>query len=182
MHYYRVTEVLYPFTGLKFVNTEVLENAAARGTKVHSICEGIVRGLDPWNLKDELAGYVESFQKWWGKGHDVKAIEKRFYCDKLGITGQVDLILETPRGDIICDLKTSQQESKSWLLQGSAYSYMAKNAGYDVKDIMFMRLRRDGKYPAIHFYQENMDLFRKTLEVFEYFHATKKHLVERGKI
>lgn len=182
MHYYRVTEILYPFSGLKFVDSQVLENAAVRGTKVHNICEGIVKGLEPWDIEENLSGYVDSFKKWWRKGHEVLAVEKRFYCEDLGITGQVDLILKTPKGDVICDLKTSQQESKSWLLQGSAYSYMASKSGYSPKTIMFLRLKRDGSYPKEHFYAENMDLFRKTLDVFEYFHATKKQLVERGKV
>lgn len=180
MGYYRVTEVLYPYSGMKYVKKDVLENAAVRGTKVHNACEGVARGLDPWPLTDDLQGYFDSFLKWWNKGHQVLDVEKRFFCDDLSITGQVDLILESPRGVVICDLKTSQQESKTWCMQGSAYSYMAKKAGYDVKNIMFLQLFRDGSYPKEYFYSEDMDMFRKCLDVFERFFATKKQKKSRG--
>lgn len=180
MGYYRVTEILYPFSGMKYVKSDVLENAAVRGTKVHNACEGIARGLDPWPLDESLQGYMDSFMSWWGKGKNVLAVEQRFFSDTYGITGQVDLILNTPQGQILCDLKTSQQESKSWRLQGSAYSHMAKESGYDIKGILFLRLRRDGSFPKMHFYQEDMGMFKKCLDVFEYFFANKKQKKSRA--
>lgn len=174
MDHYRVTEVLYHFTGMKFVKTDILENAAVRGTKVHAACEGVARGLDPWELSPECQGYFDSFMRWWEKGQDVLAVEKRFFSDRLGITGQVDFILDTPRGHLICDLKTSAQESKTWRYQGSAYSYLAREAGYEPVGIMFLKLDRDGKYPREYYYEENMEMFCKVLEVYEEFFATKK--------
>ena len=173
MEYQRVTEILYPFTGMKYIDPTILENAAVRGTKVHNICEGIVNGIDGWEIPEELKGYVDSFRKWWGKGHDVVEVEKRFYCDELGITGQVDLILKTKKGHVIVDLKTSLQESKSWMLQGSAYSYMAREAGFDVQEIIFIRLRRDGSEPKFHHYKENIELYKECLNVYRHFYGRK---------
>lgn len=43
--YTRVTEVLYPFSGLSNIKPDILANAARRGTRVHDICEGIMKGL-----------------------------------------------------------------------------------------------------------------------------------------
>ena len=173
MDYQRVTEVLYPFSGLKYIDPTILENAAARGTKVHKICEAIVEGLDGWDVPEELSGYVQSFKSWWTEGHEVKAVEKRLFCEDLAITGQIDLITEEPGGIHIIDLKTSANEAKSWMLQGSAYSYLAKKAGFDVRGILFIRLLRDGKYPKLHFYEENMQLFKECLNVYRYFWGTK---------
>lgn len=173
MEHLRVTEVLYPFSGLKYVDPTILENAAARGTKVHKICEGIVNGIDGWDCDEELTGYVQSFRKWWGRGQDVLACEERMFCDDLGITGKTDLIVNFQNRTYIVDLKTSMSESKSWMLQGSVYSYLAKKAGYEIQGIMFMRLRRDGSEPKYHYYEENMDLFKECLNVYKYFFAKK---------
>lgn len=173
MDYQRVTEILYPFSGMKYVKKTVLENAAARGTKVHKICEAIAGGLEGWEAPAEYQPYVDSFNSWFKRKHKIISIEERFFCNELRITGQVDFIVEEPKGLYIVDLKTSQQESKSWLLQGSAYSYLAKKKGYDVKGIMFLQLKRDGTPSREYFYDENMDLFRKCLDVYRYFYGKK---------
>lgn len=173
MDYLRVTEILYPFSGLKYVDAEVLERACVRGTKVHKICEGIVRGIEGWEIPEDYQGYIKSFRSWWDQGRIISSIEERFYCDDLCITGQVDLVVEGPKGAMIVDLKTSQQESKSWWLQGSAYAYLAKKKGYDVKEIMFLKLNRDGKPAREYFYEENMELFSECLNVYRYFYGKR---------
>lgn len=173
MKHLRVTEILSPFTGIQYIKPEVLENACVRGTKVHSYCEGIAKGLGTWEVEEEYRGYVDSFLSWWGKGHKLLAIEKRFYCDTLQITGQADMITQERDGAYLIDIKTSQQESKSWLLQGSAYSYMAKKNGFDIKKILFLKLLRDGRPAIEYYYDENMELFKETLNVYRYFFAKK---------
>lgn len=169
----RVTEILYPFSGLKHVDPTILENAAVRGTKVHSICEGIMQGIE-WDVPEEYKGYVDSFMDWYVERPKVISQEQRFFCDDLMITGQVDVITETKDGCVIVDLKTSQRESRSWLLQGSAYSYLAKKAGYKIVDILFLKLERDGKAARRFYYDENFTLFRETLNVYRYFWGKKE--------
>jgi len=63
--YSRVTNILYPFSGLEKIDSEIVAHAAARGTKVHKICEGIIEGIGEIDVDDETRGYVESFKKWW---------------------------------------------------------------------------------------------------------------------
>ena len=63
-NYVRVTEVLAPFSGLSNVPKAILAKASARGTKVHEICEGIVRGLGEWDVDEETEPYVTSFKEW----------------------------------------------------------------------------------------------------------------------
>jgi hypothetical protein len=173
--YLRVTEVLYPFSGLQGIDKDVLERAAKRGTRVHKICESIVEGLGEWGVDDEVAGYVDSFKKWWATGHKVVLMEKRFFCDDLGITGQVDLIIETPTGLSIVDLKTPAKPSKTWPLQGSAYAYMARKAGYDIKHIQFLQLSKYGRNPLLYEYEDQFGLFQKCLDVFNHFFRRKTH-------
>ena len=41
----RVTDILSPFSGLDRVPKDILANAARRGSRVHDVCEAIVKGL-----------------------------------------------------------------------------------------------------------------------------------------
>lgn len=173
--YFRVTEVLYPFSGYDYVPSAILENAAVRGTKVHKICESIVDGYD-FDYPEEFEGFIQSFLKWWERGHKVIATERRFFCNDLHITGKVDYIIEGRDGNILVDLKTSSQESKTWMLQGSAYSYLAKKAGIPIHSIMFLKLDKDGGEPRPFIYEEQMDFFIKVLDVYKYFFCSKRKL------
>lgn len=171
--YTRVTTVLYPFSGLEKLDADVVAHAAERGTKVHKICEAIMEGLGELGVDDETRPYVESFKQWWEKGHEIVEMEKRFYCEKYGITGQVDLIIKTPEGLAILDLKTSSTPSKTWAAQGSAYAYLAKNAGYDIKKIYFLHLLKTGKEARIHEYPVDDSFFFSIFRVWKHFFGDK---------
>lgn len=168
-NYLRVTHVLYPFSGLQAIDPDVVANAARRGTKVHQICEGIVQGLGEIGVDDETWGYVESFKKWWGDGLNVEAMEERFWDDELRLTGQVDFIIRTESGLAIVDIKTSSRPSKTWEAQGSAYAFLAKKAGYDIKKIFFLHLNKHGKEPKLYEYPVDDSFFLAILRVFKHF-------------
>lgn len=168
-NYVRVTQVLYPFSGLQHIDSDVVENAGRRGSKVHKICEGIVTGLGEYGVDEEVWGYVESFKRWWGEGRPVIATEKRFWCDENGFTGQVDMILEIPDGTAILDIKTSAKPSKTWEAQGRAYAYLARKAGYDIKKIFFLHLNKHGKAPKILEYSVDDDFFLAILRTYKFF-------------
>lgn len=169
--YIRVSEFLSPFSGLQHVDELVLDKAARRGTRVHSICEGIAKGIEPFEIESELEGYVESFKKWWKDDYEVLAIEKRFFCDELEITGQIDFLLKIDGKILMCDLKTSANVSKTWPVQGSAYAYLLKKAGYDVEGIQFIKLNRYGNAPRICDYEIDIDFFQYCLKVYKYFYV-----------
>jgi len=168
--YTRVTTVLYPFSGLKDIKPDILQNAANRGTKVHKICEGIINGLGEIGVEDETRGYVESFKHWWNTGIDVVKIEERFWNDDLQLTGQVDLLINTPTGLAIVDLKTSSRPSKTWKAQGAAYALLAKQSGYDVKHIYFLHLKKNGKKPKLHEYPVDDSFFFAVFKTYEHFY------------
>jgi len=170
-NYLRVTEVLYPFSGLACVDPTVLQNAADRGTRVHKICEGIASGMGEHGVTDDVWGYVESFKHWWGEGRAVVEMERRFWDDQLCITGQVDFILNTDKGLVICDLKTSSAPSKTWIAQGCAYAYLAKASGYDIQGIEFIHLNKHGKPPKVHSYDYDEDFFLAILMTYLHFFA-----------
>lgn len=167
--YIRVTKILYPFSGLDKIDPEVVAHAADRGTRVHKICEGIISGIGEFGVDNETWGYVESFKKWWFTGINVVAMEQRFWDDELHLTGQVDLIIETPEGLAIVDLKTSSRPSKTWQAQGCAYAYLAKNAKYDIKKIKFIHLNKHGKEPKIYEYDVDDGFFLACYRVYNHF-------------
>lgn len=168
-NYKRVTNVLYPFSGLERLNAEVVAHAAERGTKVHKICEGIIQGFGEIDVDEETKGYVESFKKWWELGHEVIMMEQRFWDDDLQITGQVDLIIKTPEGLAVVDLKTSSKPSPTWEAQGSAYAYLAKKAGHDIQKIFFIHLNKTGKEAKIYEYPVDDSFFLAIYRVWVHF-------------
>jgi hypothetical protein len=167
--YIRVTEVLYPFSGLQNINLDVVENAARRGGRVHKICEGIVTGIGEHDVDEEVWGYVQSFKHWWGEGRNVIEVEKRFWCDENQFTGQVDMILQTDYGMAILDIKTSANPSKTWEAQGKAYAYLARKSGYDIKKIYFLHLNKHGKNPRILEYPVDDEFFLSILKIYKFF-------------
>jgi len=179
-NYSRVTEILYPFSGLSNADPEVLMAAADRGTRAHKACEAIAAGLGEFGVDPEIMGFVESFKKWWGTGKKVVAMEERFFCDEHELTGQCDFIIETPEGLAIVDLKTSRHESKTWRVQGAAYAYLARKKGYDIKRILFVHLNIDGDEPKVFEYEEDWDFFLACLTVYNYFFKPAKKRKSRS--
>lgn len=164
-----MTSVLYPFSGLEKIDTEVVANAARRGTKVHKICEGIVEGLGELGVDEEAMPYVESFKLWWQQGHQVLETEKRFWSFDHELTGQVDFLINTPDGLAVVDLKTSSRPSLTWQAQGSAYAFLARQEGYDVQKIYFLHLLKSGKQPKIYEYPVDDSFFLSILRVWKHF-------------
>lgn len=172
-NYIRVTNILYPFSGLDKINPDVVAYAADRGTRVHKICEGIALGLGEIGVDNETWGYVESFKKWWSSGVNVVEMERRFWHDELRVTGQVDFIIQTDEGLTVVDLKTPARPSKTWPAQGAAYAYLAKNAGLDIKKISFLHLNKHGKAPKIYDYPIDDSLFLDIFRVWKHFYQGK---------
>lgn len=167
--YIRVTKVLSPFSGLDKIDPEIVAKAGRRGTKVHKICEGIMHDLGELGVDEETKGYVESFKKWWALGHHVVMIEHRFFCDRMKITGQVDLIIKKDDELVIIDLKTSSKPSKTWPAQGSAYAYLARQSKHDIRKIQFLHLSKHGAFPKIYEYPVDDSFFLDIFRTWEHF-------------
>jgi hypothetical protein len=171
--YVRVSTVLYPFSGLSSVPKDIVDNAARRGQKAHDACEGIMQGFGEIGVDAEIRKYVDSFNLWWEKGHEIISIEERFWDDGLKLTGKVDCIEKIGEGFAVVDLKTSYQESKTWRAQGCAYAMLAKQAGYDIRDIIFLHLKKDGSEPKLYHYAVDDDFFLSVLTTWNHFYKGK---------
>jgi len=166
--YTRITSILAPFSGLSRISPAVLENAANRGTRVHVAIDSIINGIG-FDLDEEIAGYVESFEKWRGDKVFIPN-PKRFYNDEHMITGEADAIYATT----LVDFKTSAKEGSCWVHQGSAYCKMAHDAGYKIDKIEFVQLRKDGKVAKSYFYEYNFEEFLRLKNVYDKYFKTKQ--------
>ncbi len=190
----RISDVLYPFTDLSNIEPSILMNAARRGTVVHTFIDSLLAGTDLIGLDAAIRDYAEedehfssekskvmlalnSFNHWHPGKKFIKKPE-RFFCDTHYITGECDGIYEDDEGLVLVDYKTPASESKSWLLQGSAYSYLAKLAGYDIKRIEFIKLSKSGAQPKTFKYVEDFPLFLAHLKVYNYQYRGKEDVEE----
>jgi hypothetical protein len=172
--YDRVTSVLSPFSGMDKIPAQILENAAKRGTLVHSIIDQIIDGFDV--CKDEvpehIRGYIESFGEWNILREYVKN-PGRIFCEKLKITGLCDCLYKNDDGLTLVDFKTSAKEGPTWYLQGSAYAYLLKNQGYHITNIEFVKLDKKGTEPISYFYQGSFKTFEECLKIYRIFFKGK---------
>jgi len=173
--YHRVSNIIAPYTGIEFVPDFVLEPACARGTSVHLMIEGILQGFEV-DVPEALKGYIDAWRAWVDSmglpflAAD-KIIEKRLYCDELGITGQMDLIIGQTHA---FDWKTSSKESLSWRLQGAAYQYLIEKE-YGATQMTFVHLKPDGTYNEYRYHnqKENFEIFKQCLELYKFFEMDK---------
>ncbi len=175
--YDRVTTVLNPFSGYSKIHPGILDNAKIRGTKVHQFCDAIIKNVSILGMEEQYKGYVESF-KWWAEPKKIISQPGRLYCDRYMITGEIDLLLDTREGLVLVDLKTPAKEGKTWNLQGSAYSYLCKKNDFDVSKILFVKLAKNGDYPKVYEYIENMPKFVKCLEIYREFFKNDSDIVD----
>lgn len=183
MDYPRVTEILRSYSSIQYINKDILEKAAARGTKVHALCAAMAK--DDWIPEDlideELRGYVKSFKQWAELQVDkFVIIEKRFADDELKFTGQIDMVIKGKAdGELyLVDLKTGISPQKTYPVQMGAYEYLLNSHQVHVRGTFLVYLNKDGEYPNIQFFEdltEEKSVFLSALECWHYFHRRKKN-------
>ena len=137
----------------------VSRTAAARGTKVHHMCEDYLNNMEsdwpnkwkdhkknflPWclfgQLKDNVLGNIS----------DIYAQECSLYSDKYKVAGRVDCIAKYNGVLSIIDFKTSTKvRSDDWnenyYIQGSAYAEMfSEMTGIDTNQVVILVVTEDG--------------------------------------
>jgi genome maintenance exonuclease 1 len=133
--------------------------AAARGTKVHHMCEDYLNNMesewpDKWieHKKDFLPWclFAELKDKVLNNISDIYSQECGLYSDKYRVAGRVDCIAKYNGVLSIIDFKTSTKErSDSWnenyYIQGSAYAEMfTELTGIDTRQIVILVVTEDG--------------------------------------
>lgn len=172
--YTRVTDALFFISGLSAVNPDVLKKAADRGTRAHLAIDAIIKGIGV--LPDStIDGYIHSFNSWYTNKKFID-MPKRAYCDDILITGLFDGIYEDNQELVLVDFKTPMKESRTWRLQLSAYAYLARKNGFNIKRIEAVKLDRYGSVPRVFVYEEDFPMYLNCLQVYRQFF--KDHIVE----
>lgn len=145
----RLIAGLYP--DFSYVNEEVRQAAADRGTRVHALTEECDAGsLDWFGLDDEEAAYVQAWQSF--KGHtglEIIASEQMVWSAKRGYAGTLDRLVSMHGEIAVIDIKTGEPHDAHGV-QLAAYDQAALERGL-ISNTKFSErfaiyLRADGTY------------------------------------
>lgn len=141
------------------VANHVARTAAARGTKVHHMCEDYLNNM-PTNFPKEWAKHKKNFLPYCLFGQladkalcnidNIYAQEAGLYSDKYKVAGRVDCIAEYNGVPSIIDFKTSTKErndewNENYYIQGSAYAEMfGERTGIEISQVVILVVTEDG--------------------------------------
>ena len=141
------------------VANHVARTSAARGTKVHHMCEDYLNNMfidDPEKWAQHKKNFLpyclfeQLKNQTFDNINDIYAQEAGLYSDKYKVAGRVDCIARY-KGDIsIIDFKTSTKErSDDWnensYIQGSAYAEMFEElTGISTNQVVILVVTEDG--------------------------------------
>ena len=140
------------------VANHISRTAAARGTKVHHMCEDYLNNMHynfpnkwkehrknflPYCLFSQLKSVLVNID-------NIYAQEAGLYSDKYKVAGRVDCVAEYKGTLSIIDFKTSTKEkndkwNENYYIQGSAYAEMfGERTGIDISQIVILVVTEDG--------------------------------------
>lgn len=178
--YPSVTEIISPYVNFSGIPPAILQAACERGTMVHDAVAGLLMDDFP-SIPDTISGYIESFERWRdAMVADVLLVEERLSDERLGYTGQIDLVARIQGDDCwtVIDWKTAVTGYAAWAVQTAAYRELVitNHNILDLKQMpilrrMSIRLRKDGRKPAVTEYTRASDMavFHGLLNAHHYF-------------
>ena len=141
------------------VANHVARTAAARGTKVHHMCEDYLNNVH-LEFPKKFAEHTKNFLPWClfkelrrkalGNINNIHAQEAGLYSDKYKVAGRVDCIAEYKGILSIIDFKTSTKEkndswNENYYIQGSAYAEMFyERTGIEINQVVILVVTEDG--------------------------------------
>jgi hypothetical protein len=172
----RVTQILSPFSGYSYVQKHILEEAAARGTRIHdSIKDYLTIGKPLIAENPQEQGYLESFKTFWKPFYSPVVVEKRYNQD--GYTGQCDCLIQFKNRHILLDWKTSKSVNRTWEYQTAAYRDMCQNEEkIFIDECWVIQLLPDGTNFECHIFvnsKEAFQTFLKCKDLYEIFFKGK---------
>ena len=154
----------------------IARTAAARGTKVHKMCEDFLNNEEvlqesheflPWCLFSQLKPVLEQ------KLNNIYAQEAGLWSDKYKVAGRVDCIAEWEGVPSIIDFKTSRSErndeyNESYYIQASAYAEMfEERTGTPIEQVVILVVTEDGQVQEfVKKKHEYLPLLVETIEQF----------------
>ena len=157
-----VTKKLHSFEG---IDSGVLQNAANRGTAVHSLCELWDNGeLDMSKVDPELLPYLEGWINF-TEQTNFKVIQmEQIVADRnLRFAGRLDRTGSIGSSKYVLDIKTGTNPTPAWGVQIAAYKSCLE--GGRLYNCVALQLKKDGSYRlhAYPDYQGDIACFRALL-------------------
>ena len=163
--------------------------AAARGTKVHHMCEDYLNNMStkfPSKWKEHKKDFLpyclftQLQEKVLQNIDDIYALEAGLYSDKYKVAGRVDCVSEYKGVPSVIDFKTSTKERKddwneNYYIQGSAYAEMfQERTGIVITRVVILVVTEDGtvqefvknKYDYLDALTETVTKWRNQNETF----------------
>ena len=141
------------------VANHISRTAAARGTKVHHMCEDYLNNMES-NFPDKWSVHKKNFlpyclftqlkEQSLCNINDIYAQEAGLYSDKYKVAGRVDCIAKYKGVPSIIDFKTSTRErndkwNESYYIQTSAYAEMfEERTGIEISQVVILVVTEDG--------------------------------------
>ena len=158
------------------VANHIARTAAARGTKVHHMCEDYLNNMHN-ESPEKFAEHAKNFLPWClfkrlRRGvlcniDNIHAQEAGLYSDKYKVAGRVDCIAEYKGVPSIIDFKTSTKErndswNENYYIQGSAYAEMfGERTGIEINQVVILVVTEDG---TVQEFIKNKDKYLPMLE------------------
>ena len=154
--YARVSDIIRPFSDFSHISPVVLANKARIGTAVHQVIADDIQGEIPV-VDDETRGYFQSYCRWRDEiCPTFLYCEKRYFCDKWTITGQIDALVSMTGEPcpLLVDFKTSVTESPiTWPMQAHLYLHILLSNGIvPGLRFLFIKLDKNGALPTVFSY------------------------------
>ena len=162
------------------VANHVARTAAARGTKVHHMCEDYLNNMfidDPEKWAQHKKNFLpyclfeQLKNQTFDNINDIYAQEAGLYSDKYKVAGRVDCIAEYNGVLSIIDFKTSTKErnddwNENYYIQCSAYAEMyEERTGTEIEQIVILCVTEDGVVQE--FVKEKYDYLDSLVETAE---------------
>ena len=162
------------------VANHVARTAAARGTKVHHMCEDYLNNMsidDPEKWAQHKKNFLpyclfeQLKNQTFNNIGDIYAQEAGLYSDKYKVAGRVDCIAEYNGVLSIIDFKTSTKErnddwNENYYIQCSAYAEMyEERTGTEIEQIVILCVTEDGVVQE--FVKEKYDYLDSLVETAE---------------
>ena len=141
------------------VANHIARTAAARGTKVHHMCEDYLNNMAidfPAKFEEHKKNFlpyclfVQLKEQVFNNINNIHAQEIGLYSNKYKVAGRVDCVAEYNGVLSVIDFKTSTRErndewNENYYIQGSAYAEMfGERTGIEINQVIILVVTEDG--------------------------------------
>ena len=164
------------------VANHISRTAAARGTKVHHMCEDYLNNME-FDWPEKFKEHKKNFLPWClfkqlrnealCHINDIYAQEAGLYSDKYKVAGRVDCIAKYKGTLSIIDFKTSTKEkndewNENYYIQGSAYAEMfGERTGIEISQVVILVVTEDGTVQEfIKDKQDYLNMLSETINIW----------------